>query len=733
MPDYRFDLSFEEPAAILGYVIDLDDPDRRIVVGLFDGGRMLAAQLAERFDPDLGSAGGGDGCHGFSFNLSGRLGDRPRPLCVKIANEDIVIGEVTVGPHVAPGPRRAEARIAGEVHWSHGLTLRGFLDDAVADDSFQVLALVEGELAGSVRIDRWAHVDGLDDGVGARAAFELHLDESLADGLPRTVRVETETGRQLAGSPLTMIAFPPTFGASFAAAAGSTGLARRIGSQCFLPNSIPLSGYFDHLPAGAAEPGIELGAAHDHGGFFAAALVGTDFTLIFAPHIAPIETYLDHLRVDDAEIVYGDLVGGSDDDPVPLLFPAFDRERAMEQGYCALCFLCRNEHLSETTLEEARSSFDVFFSVLDSIAGVADRIAHLPLPIGRIGAVEDIKAVGDALEHAIVDHLRRNAVAATVEALPAAHDQPLLPTIRVRRAVRAMKVSVIVATRDRADLLAECCDTLLARNRDIAFDLVIIDNASQEAETLTLLDRLEAEGAMVLDYLESFNFARMNNLAAEQVDADRLCFLNNDVAFIGEGVLSELLSRLAEPDVAAAAPMMVYPSGVVQHGGVVLGPHFGACHAFGDRLEGDPGYASMLKVARECSAVTAALMMTDRQDFETIGGFDEVAFPINFNDVDYCLRLRETGKRVVFTPHALVVHHESVSRGRGEAAVNRPRFMRELGLLRERWLDVLINDPFYHPMMTLDASPFGALSSTLRSAAARRAVIARASRRPSHC
>jgi GT2 family glycosyltransferase len=142
----------------------------------------------------------------------------------------------------------------------------------------------------------------------------------------------------------------------------------------------------------------------------------------------------------------------------------------------------------------------------------------------------------------------------------------------------------------------------------------------------------------------------------------------------------------------------------------VLGPSFAAIHSFNDRLASDPGYADMLRVAHEASAVTAACLLTRRSDYLTVGGFDECRFPVNFNDVDYCLKLRAAGKRIVFSPHARLIHHGSASRGTDSTPDRAGQFERELRTLRARWGEHLINESYYNPILSLDPIPFSALA-----------------------
>ena len=194
-------------------------------------------------------------------------------------------------------------------------------------------------------------------------------------------------------------------------------------------------------------------------------------------------------------------------------------------------------------------------------------------------------------------------------------------------------------------------------------DILVVDNDSAHPETLGFLSDLPRRGIRTLRIEGPFNFARLNNQAAATLDSDILCLLNNDIEASSDDWLEEMLTRLGEPDVGAVGALLTWPGGVVQHGGVVLGMNFSAAHAFTDRFSDDPGFLDQLLVAHECSAVTAACLATRRSDYLAVGGMDEARFAVAFNDVDYCLRLREAGKRIVLTPYAKLIHAESVSRG----------------------------------------------------------------------
>jgi GT2 family glycosyltransferase len=254
-------------------------------------------------------------------------------------------------------------------------------------------------------------------------------------------------------------------------------------------------------------------------------------------------------------------------------------------------------------------------------------------------------------------------------------------------------------------------------------EIIVVDNDSSDPQSLGYLRQLAQEGVAVVPAPGPFNFSHINNLAAAKAQGEFLCFLNNDVVAHDAHWLEEMASRLADETAGVVGAKLLWPSGVVQHGGVTLGVNFGCAHDFRDRIDRDPGYFGALEVARETSAVTAACMLTRKNLFLDLGGFDALRFPINFNDVDYCLRVREKGLRVVVTPHAVLTHHESVSRGKDQARDAAARFRRELWMLRHKWGEALAADPFYSPLLALSDPPYGALAWPPRPLAPRRNQI----------
>jgi O-antigen biosynthesis protein len=225
-------------------------------------------------------------------------------------------------------------------------------------------------------------------------------------------------------------------------------------------------------------------------------------------------------------------------------------------------------------------------------------------------------------------------------------------------------------------------------------EVVLVDNGSAEPESQVLRRHIERHPSMrLLDYAGPFNWAAINNMAASTCTSDQLLFLNNDIEAKSEGWLHALVELAQRPEVGAVGARLVYPDGKLQHAGVIFGTESIVGHIFQGLPRGRRGYGGWDEVVRSYSAVTAACMMVRRSVFEELGGFDE-AFPVAFNDTDFCIRAGELGYRVLYTPHAELTHHESVSRGLSG-------YSRDFQVFLSRWWDLLQeDDPFYNPNLS---------------------------------
>ena len=307
----------------------------------------------------------------------------------------------------------------------------------------------------------------------------------------------------------------------------------------------------------------------------------------------------------------------------------------------------------------------------------------------------------DAGRHAVTDHLERTGGSGRVTRIPRSGNARVMWEV----SEAAPRVNIIVPTRD-GSLLQRCIESVLAFTTYPNFQLVVVDNASRSLSTLDCLRAYDDKITVIRDERE-FSFSAINNAAVRQTVGDLICLLNDDTEVISGDWLTELVGQVLQPEVGAAGAKLYYDDGRIQHAGVVLGINgvAGHSHRSFDRLS--PGYFGCLQVAHNVSAVTAACMVVRREAWNQVGGLDEQNLPIAYNDVDFCLRLREAGWRVVWTPYAEMFHHESVSRGPDIEGPRAADFLHESDYMQKKWgPQVLRNDPYYNPNLSLEAEDF---------------------------
>jgi GT2 family glycosyltransferase len=236
-------------------------------------------------------------------------------------------------------------------------------------------------------------------------------------------------------------------------------------------------------------------------------------------------------------------------------------------------------------------------------------------------------------------------------------------------------------------------------------ELVVVANGISEREhgTRDLLDEIasDARTVVLFSHDRPYNFAKLNNWAAEQTDGTLVCFLNDDTEVVESGWLAALVGQALQNRVAAVGAMLLYPNGRIQHAGCILGAGGVAAHVYRGKLNGISGYHDRALVDQDVSAVTAACMLVRRVAFADVGGFDE-RFAIAYNDIDLCLRLREAGWRAVWTPTAVLHHKEGASLDHHYAGETRSQWARESELMQRRWSEQLRSDPHYSFNLSLD-------------------------------
>jgi O-antigen biosynthesis protein len=357
-------------------------------------------------------------------------------------------------------------------------------------------------------------------------------------------------------------------------------------------------------------------------------------------------------------------------------------------------------------------------------ATTPDRVLHVPAilyhrrdgenSIHSESALAGLRAA-EASCRAVRDHLdSRGHSDAIVKRAP-----QIPSTIRVVWPLPASEplVSIIVPTRHRPDLLAQCVEGILHRTDYCNLEVLIVDNGSAEPASLTLFDQLTSSDSRVsiLAHPGPFNHSALSNAAARVASGEVLLLCDNDIDVINSSWLRELVSHAIRPDVGVVGAKLIYANEQIQHGGIVLGPNGQIIHVHRLANRNDLGYCGQLALARTLSAVTGACAAIRRTVFFEVGGLDEVNLTMAFNDVDLCLRVGDYGYRVVWTPFAELFHLESASPGLDDDPAKRSLLMRELQYMQETWGSLMESaDPFYNPNLLFSGEYFEVPSAPRR-------------------
>ncbi len=269
---------------------------------------------------------------------------------------------------------------------------------------------------------------------------------------------------------------------------------------------------------------------------------------------------------------------------------------------------------------------------------------------------------------------------------------------------RARSVALIVPSALRAGQVRRCLRTVLDRTDHAALELLLVVSqttpldAAQRATLAAIGD--DPRIRLLRCPVARFNYSAANNFAARQTDAEFLCLLNDDVAPVAPDWLETMLGHFADPAVGAVGAKLLYENATVQHGGIIIGSAGLAEHANRGLARHAPGYAYRAVLSQELSAVTGACLLTRRTAYAAVGGLDE-SFPIAFNDVDFCLKLREAGNRIVFCADAELTHYELLSLGHHFSGERAALEREEVRRMRQRWPAVIADDPFHSPNLSL--------------------------------
>lgn len=376
---------------------------------------------------------------------------------------------------------------------------------------------------------------------------------------------------------------------------------------------------------------------------------------------------------------------------------------------------------------EGSQDWDLAMRVIERTA--PERIRHIPKVLYHWRSVPGSTAMligaktyaTQAAEKVITEHFIRCGINATISPTKGSYWRVHYPLPDP-----APRVTLVIPTRNRLNVLRPCIESLRAKTEYPSFDILVVDNDSDDPDTLDYLRRLETgedlpksvdESAetdastrqlariRVVRYPGEFNYSAINNFGVQHTDAPIVGLLNNDLEVIHGDWLAEMVSHALRPEIGCVGAKLYYPNDRIQHAGVILGIGGVAAHAWQTHPRGAAGQAHRNLLQQNLSAVTAACLVIRRGVYLEVGGLDE-NLRVAFNDVDFCLKVRAAGYRNLWTPYAELYHHESASRGAEDTLEKRDRFRKEVEYVTKKWGDALQHDPAYNPNLTLTINDF---------------------------
>ena len=384
---------------------------------------------------------------------------------------------------------------------------------------------------------------------------------------------------------------------------------------------------------------------------------------------------------------------------------------------CSQNYICHFTVMKKSIVDEiggfrkgydGSQDHDIILRVIEK----AERVCHIPKILyhwrkipGSTAAVYDSKSYAwEAGRLAIEDSLRRKGVDGAVSFAK------YQGSYRVRRTVVGRPlVSIIIPFKDKHKLLKKCIDSILVKTGYQEFEIVGISNNSVQKETFALMSEFEKKDSRIsfTEHNFPFNFPRLCNAGVEEARGEYVLFLNNDIEILSGEWLESLLEHAQRKRVGAVGGKLYYPDDQIQHAGIVVGMVGPAGHPHRFFHRDDVGYYARAHVIHNVSAVTGACLMVQKNKYLEVGGMDEEAFPVAYNDVDLCLKLIEKGYVNVFTPYCEAYHYESISRGYEDTPEKQARLAGETENFMHRWADFIQQgDPWYNPNLSLDKENF---------------------------
>ena len=409
----------------------------------------------------------------------------------------------------------------------------------------------------------------------------------------------------------------------------------------------------------------------------------------------------------DTDVIYTDedkVSAAMDEYFSPNFKPDFNLDMLRSNNYFCHFFVAKKE-LIETVggfrgEYNGAQDYDLFLRCIEK----AERIAHIPKILYHWRVHQESTADNplskmyayDAGQKAIEQHLKRCGVTAEVS------KTENLGFYRVKYQQEGSPlVSILIPNKDQKDTLDQCLKSIEARTDYENYEIIIIENNSTEQETFEYYKQIKNPKIRVIEWKDEFNYSAINNFGVRHAKGEYLLFLNNDIEVINSDWLGEMLSNCQREEVGAVGAKLYYPDNTVQHAGVIVGIGGVAGSVFVGLKRGYTGYMHRASIQQNLSAVTAACMMVKKSVFEEVGGFEE-ELKVAFNDIDFCLKIREKGHLIVYDPYVELYHYESKTRGAEDTTEKIRRFQSEIEYMRSHWSSILKNgDPAYNPNLSL--------------------------------
>jgi len=748
-----------------GWAMDNAQQEHRPIVEVFIDGASVALVRADQYEP---SAPTGDQFHGFAVQLRQRWLDEARLITAQIANQTFVLeGQLSLP---AP-PSEDSAGIASQVWHTGGLRVAGWCWDPKAPNRHVEVTVREGNrVISKVTCDE--HNQALTYRTSSKHGFSLNLPWELADGKLHELEIVNDLGQALTGSPIRLCCRPEGLeGLLQQLNAGldnaTLTLIKNVAKEqtLRLPKSAGWQAYpewfeaFQRLDA-EAEPelngllGLLVLSDGDHVlerislSSLGDCLTNVHKVAIGAPgdllpalsqllesgcdRILPVKAgdrlapmALAHLSalLDDgstqASWAYADCDhdGPNGERSLPWLKPTWDIDFFIGADVFTPGAIY-STHVIKQALALLKATASTTVNWNDLTAGVAlatykagARVSHLPLVLYHrapegCGSPEQAEPCPQRLRAIewLCEQIKPGAKVSQITEYPA--------LLRVQWPLPAQlpSVSIIVPTRDQYKLLHACIEGLLNNTDYLGLEIIVVDNQSNDPQTLEYLSELATRGVRVLNHPYPFNYSTINNRAVQAATGELICLLNNDIEIIESDWLKKMVAQVLRPNIGAVGAKLLWPNMMVQHAGVVVGINGLAAHAGNSLAIDDAGYLGLNQLSRRQSAVTAACILMRKETFTAVGGLNETAYPVAFNDVDLCLRIQQAGMEVLIDASVTLIHAESASRGKDLSPEKRARAEREQINFSSSWRNY--EDPYYHPSLCHDylTAPYGGLS-----------------------